>query len=60
MLEPPGDLLLALVEITQFVFERGFVELDEVIHNVTDGIIGYALFEGIFFFVTDMRKNKLA
>lgn len=36
--------LSAFTEITQFVFRRGFSEIDDVFHNVLGGVIGFGMY----------------
>ena len=36
-----------MIETLQFVFERGFTEFDDLVHNVAGGMIGYGLYVGM-------------
>ena len=36
-----------MIETLQFVFERGFTEFDDLVHNVAGGMIGYGLYLGM-------------
>jgi glycopeptide antibiotics resistance protein len=39
-----GVCISIMIEISQFIFKRGFTEFDDVIHNVVGCLIGYGLF----------------
>lgn len=36
-----------LIELLQFIFMKGFCEIDDVIHNLTGCIIGYAIWRAV-------------
>lgn len=39
-----GVCISIMIEISQFIFKRGFSELDDVIHNVVGCLVGYGLY----------------
>ena len=39
-----GGLLSVAIEIVQFVFRKGYCEVDDVIHNVAGCLIGYGVY----------------
>lgn len=42
-----GCLLSMSIETMQFVFKRGFCEVDDVMHNTLGCMIGYLMFKGV-------------
>ncbi len=48
-----------LIETLQFVLKRGFAEVDDVMHNVVGGVIGYGVFVGIVHLVKRMIGGRV-
>lgn len=50
-----GCLFSMSIEAMQFVFKRGFCEVDDVMHNTLGCIIGYMMFKGVRSIVKGIR-----
>lgn len=48
------------IEVLQFVFKKGFAEVDDVIHNVLGGIIGYGIYKLMRFGYEKISKRRVA
>lgn len=44
-----GLCLSISIETLQYVFKSGFSETDDVLHNILGCLLGYGLYEGLFF-----------
>lgn len=45
----------SIIEILQFVFKRGFSEVDDLIHNVAGCVIGFVIYKGVSFVLNDEK-----
>ena len=46
------------IELLQFIFKRGFAEVDDVIHNTIGCMIGYAIYKGTFLIYKKISISK--
>ena len=53
-----GCCLSMTIEAIQYIFQRGFSEVDDVIHNTLGCVIGYGLFNAIKMFVKTNVANS--
>ncbi len=49
-----------LIETLQFVFKRGYAEVDDVMHNVVGCLIGYGVFVGMKWVVKGIMEETSA
>ena len=42
-----GGGFSVLIEVLQFVFKRGYAEVDDVLNNVVGCVIGYGVYVGV-------------
>ena len=54
-----GGGFSVLIEVLQFVFQRGFSEFDDVFHNAVGCLIGYGVYTGVRWIVKKVREKKL-
>ena len=53
-----GSIISISIEAIQFVTNRGFCEVDDVIHNTLGCVIGFGIAKLILFSFTELRKRK--
>ena len=47
------------IEISQFIFMKGFAEVDDVIHNTAGCMLGYCIYKMLIVFVKVVKKRCL-
>ena len=45
-----------MIEVLQFVFKRGYAEVDDVVHNVVGCVVGFGIFMGVRWMVGRVKK----
>ena len=55
-----GLLLSLPIEILQFLFKKGFAEIDDVMHNVLGCMIGYGVYALLRFLYEKFSKRRVA
>ena len=47
-----------LIEVLQFVFKKGYAEVDDVLNNVVGGVVGYGVYLGVAWIVGRGKKRR--
>lgn len=55
-----GTSVSGAIETMQFVYNRGFAEVDDVIHNTLGSLIGYGMFSIIRYGYEKISKRRLS
>lgn len=50
-----GGFLSASIEALQFVFRKGFSEVDDLIHNILGCLLGYGAYRMVAWFIRNIR-----
>ena len=53
-----GFMVSSFIELSQFIFRKGLCEVDDLIHNVTGCMVGYAIATLILTESNDKNKKK--
>ena len=51
-----GGGVSLMIEVLQFVFKRGYAEVDDVVHNVVGCVVGFGIFMGVRWMVGRVKK----
>ena len=51
-------LISTSIEILQFIYRKGFSEIDDIINNVLGSMLGYGIFKSLYFFLR-RKKSRL-
>ena len=54
-----GVSLSVVIELLQYSFKKGCVELDDVIHNTLGCLIGFVLWRGVCAILRDNQKRTI-
>jgi len=52
-----GSVISILIEILQFAFKRGMSEFDDLFHNVLGCLIGYGLYVGASWLISNLSRR---
>lgn len=54
-----GICISSSIELMQFIFVRGFAEVDDVIHNTLGCVVGYGLYKAVEVCVRKCAKKTI-
>lgn len=54
-----GVCLSVSIEVQQFVYKKGFSELDDVMHNTLGGMIGYGMYTFMRYGFERLSKRRV-